>query len=99
MFLLTEDKVCSFWEALMWLHVKSSASLSGAARRVLNLAMPPPELPCQAPAAAPQAQGRPRGHRSLLVDVNFAEEFRLSFWMLKLRGCSPRLASFGTSNM
>lgn len=83
----------------MWLHVKSSASLSGAARRVLNLAMPPPELPCQAPAAAPQAQGRPRGHRSLLVDVNFAEEFRLSFWMLKLRGCSPRLASFGTSNM
>lgn len=83
----------------MWLHVKSSASLSGAAHRVLNLAVPPPELPCQAPAAAPQAQGRPRGHRSLLVDVNFAEEFRLSFWMLKLRGCSPRLASFGTSNM
>lgn len=83
----------------MWLHVKSSASLSGAARRVLNLAVPPPELPCQAPAAAPQAQGHPRGHRSLLVDVNFAEEFRLSFWMLKLRGCSPRLASFGTSNM
>lgn len=83
----------------MWLHVKSSASLSGAARRVLNLAVPPPELPCQAPAAAPQAQGCPRGHRSLLVDVNFAEEFRLSFWMLKLRGCSPRLASFGTSNM